>query len=290
MIRTLVFAAVTLSAPLLAWADGVPADWPTYNDESVKQIVANKVHATNDAKVSHAKHFETASDIFSAASVFVKPEQTTAVKVSNRDLNRIVCNSPPEEVFYSKEKPMTVSTSRNNIFIKFLVQRQGDRDTLSKLPADIHVVCEGEVYTLVLHPKDMDSVTVHLGASETNSIRENAKRWGALPFEERVKRVTESVYKNETPPGFNRRSFDKQVFVKNSGNKLIVQALHSFAGTGSGLVVKEYEVTALAPVTLDERAFLIPELGDILAVTVDPPVIEKTGGKARLIIVERAPK
>lgn len=57
---------------------------------------------------------------------------------------------------------------------------------------------------------------------------------------------------------------------------------------GAGLSASEYSVRALAPVSLDERAFLDTALGaDIFAVTLDRLALAKDE-YARLIVVRRS--
>jgi hypothetical protein len=59
---------------------------------------------------------------------------------------------------------------------------------------------------------------------------------------------------------------------------------------GSGLSASEYWVRASAPVTLEERAFIDPALGEhIFAVTFDRPRLS-AGESARLIVIRRKPR
>ena len=55
----------------------------------------------------------------------------------------------------------------------------------------------------------------------------------------------------------------------------------------TGLKAVEYVVLAKESMTLDERDFLDPQFGDIVAITVDPLTVPKDG-IARLIVVERS--
>ena len=219
----------------------------------------------------------------------VTPERATAVTVSNRDVNRINCPFGITEVYWSQEKPVTVSQQPENVFVKFLVRRAGTMETRATDPVDIHVVCGGDVYTMILHPRDMDSKTVRLGNTKRKQLQSAAKEWGAIPLEEQVKKLTLAVFRNELPntlerspiaPSDPRRNVDVFENAEIVGQSEVVV-------TGTGLRAVEYVVIAREAMTLQEKDFLVRELGNIVAVTLDPLVLPK-GGAARLIVVERS--
>jgi len=52
----------------------------------------------------------------------ILPEVTTKILLSNRDVNRIICqNGPIKDIVFSQEKGMTVKTHDNNAFVKFMM-------------------------------------------------------------------------------------------------------------------------------------------------------------------------
>lgn len=208
--------------------------------------------------------------------------------VSNRDVNRVNCAVPVDDVVWSAEKPVKVSHSGTNVFVKFLVQKQGEVERHVSAPLDVHVVCGGEVYTLILHPRDQDSVTVRLGSPERKALKAVAQEWGSLPTEERVKRLTLAVYRQQLPDAFARRRIEPTDPRRNVPLFENAQVVGQFevTATGTGLRAVEYVVYSKEGLRLEERDFLSPLLGDIVGVTVEPLNVEPDSF-ARLIVVER---
>lgn len=220
---------------------------------------------------------------------FVQPDTATPIKVSNRDVNRINCPGVIEDVIWSQEKPLNVTPAKNgNVFVKFLVQRQGTRETFASGPADVHVVCNGKVYTLILHPKPSDSVTIYLGSQKAERIQEVVEEWGALPLEEKVKRLTLAMYREETPDGFQRNPTRGSRRDIRFFEGVTIQGIYEIRAPGLGLNATEYRIVAHHPVTLNERDFLLPAFGHVVGVTIDPLVLTPNDRSARLIVVERA--
>ena len=224
-----------------------------------------------------------------AAEERVLPERSTAVLVSNRDVNRLNCPQGVEDVVWSAEKPVKVTRAGENVFVKFLVARQGERESYTTTPLDVHVICGGAVYTLILHPREMDSVTVRLGDPRRTSLQAITKEWGSLPLEDRVRRLTVAVYRNQIPETFTRRVIETGDPRRNLSiyrNAQVVGQSEVLA-PGLGLKAVEYVVIASEPMQLAERDFLVPELGEVVGITVEPLVLAQDG-VARLIVIERS--
>jgi len=217
------------------------------------------------------------------------PERTTAIVVSNRDVNRIYCPKDVEDVVWSKEKPVTVKVTGGNVFVKFMVARQGEAAKFAETPLDLHVVCAGEVYTLILHPRDLDSATVRLGNSTKQELAAVVKDWGSLALEDKVKRLTLVAYRHEAPSGFSRRMIettDPRFSIKAYKDMQILGQAETLA-PGTGLRATEYAVIAAKSMSLSERDFLLKDMGDIVAVTVDPLNVAAQGA-SRVIVITRS--
>ena len=224
-----------------------------------------------------------------ATELLVEPETSTPIKVSNRDVNRVHCEGAIEDVIWSNEKPLSVSPAKNgNVFVKFLVRRQGDREVASTMPADLHVVCNGQVYTMILYPKPSDSVTIHLGRGRAASLQSVTDEWGALALEERVKRITLAMFREQTPPGFSRVPTRGERRDVQFYQGISVQGVYELRAPGLGLSATEYRVVVSQATTLDERDFLLPQFGQVVGITLDPIVLTADARAARLIVVERA--
>jgi hypothetical protein len=220
----------------------------------------------------------------------VLPERPTVVLVSSRDVNRINCPQGVQDVVWSAEKPVKVSRAGDNVFVKFLVAKQGERESYATAPLDVHVICGGAVFTLILHPREMDSVTVRLGDTRRPQLQAVAKEWGTLALEEQVKRLTLAVYRNQVPDTFTRRT----ILTGDPRRNLVIYRNAQVVGQseviapGVGLRAVEYVVIAGDAMQLAERDFLVPQMGDVVGVTVEPLALGKDD-VARLIVIERVP-
>ena len=229
------------------------------------------------------------TSVLFAQETSVPAEQTTAVIVSNRDVNRLYCTNSVEDVVWSKEKPVTIKVDGANVFVKFMVAHEGQNESHITTPLDVHVVCGGEVFTLILHPQDVDSVTVHLADPVKRDLEVVAKDWGSLAWEDKVKKLTAVAYRREVPVGFTRvpiPSSDPRSNIK-AYQDLEVLGLADLVAPGTGLRATEYTVHAAKAMTLSERDFLLPAMGEIAAVTVDPLFVAAQGA-SRVIVITRS--
>lgn len=219
----------------------------------------------------------------------IQPEHTASLPVSNRDVNRIHCPQPVQDVFWSKEKPAEVTADGNNVFVKFMVRREGEKETAAKKPVDVHVVCMDQVYTLILYPSDIDSVTLQLGTGPQLQAAAVLKEWGGLPLEDRVKKLTLAVFRDELPTSFQKARLQDDRQHARRWHNIAVRAIQRVTAPGLGLAAVEFEVVALAPVTLNERDFLTTDYSrDIVAITIEPLVLERAHQRARVILIERS--
>ena len=229
-------------------------------------------------------------------SAFIAPEKKTDVTISRRDVNRIHCTTDVSDVFYSKEKPVSVTVAGADVWVKVLKKVVGGtEESYDKDPVDLHVVCGESVYTLIMLPTDIDSVTLRLGNPIKDKAAENAKEWGALPIEEKVQRLTLMVYRDEVPQSFNKTAMTADRRTPRMFRNMVVQGVNRVSAPGLGMAVLEYEIVANPvpvggqPLQLRERDFLNVGLSKtIVGVTVDPLVLDNQHRRARLIIVERS--
>jgi conjugal transfer pilus assembly protein TraK len=230
----------------------------------------------------------------------VKPEVTTAVLVSNRDVNRLVCDDDIQDVVWSEERPVKVQREGSSVLVKFLVQKQGESYTNVSDPVDLHIFCAGAVYTVVLHPQAMDSATVRLIPPVAKTAARLAREWSALPLEDKVQRLTLMAFHSDYPEGVQRKPiFDndarKHVTLYTRDNNgdavavagVTVTGVYELSAEGTGLKATEYEVRSSQARELRETDFLSPAFGDEVSVTLDPLKVV-AGQPARLIVVSRS--
>ncbi len=222
---------------------------------------------------------------------YVPPERTSEVTISRRDVNRIHCPVEVTDVFYSKEKPVNVTVAGSDVYVKVLKKVVGGtKEIFDSTPVDLHIVCAESVYTMILLPTDIDSVTLRLGDPLKSKAQSVAKEWGALPIEEKVQRLTRMVYRDELPVSFTKMSMSSDRRTPRMFRNIVIQGVQRVSAPGLGLAALEYEVVAQADqVQLDERDFLNIGLSKtIVGITVDPLVLDPLHRTARLIVIERS--
>ncbi len=239
------------------------------------------------------------SDAVLASDPVVRPEVTTTVTVSNHDVNRIACTGEVGDVFWSEERPVKISTADNNVFVKFQIQKLGDRYSFVSDPVDVHIVCDGQIYTIVLTPQATASVTVRLQPTVNGATKKLIHDWGALAVEDKVQRFTRDVYLGELPDGFIKRAVSesdprKHLSVVDRSQPaatpvpgIQVTAQLDVVADGTGLRGTEYEIRSDQARELRETDFLIPAMGTEVGITIDPLRIP-AGGTARLIVITRS--
>lgn len=233
-----------------------------------------------------------------AAEQTVTPEMTTPIKLSNTDINRVVCtNGEMADAIFSKEKGLKVSIQGKNAFVKYLIQVTAGAEQLVRKPTELFFVCDSQVYSLVASPEPGPSQTVYLSSGARNRAEKNMAMMGAMPTEEKALFLIQAAYKDELSDSLNVTR--KQERVKASPEKgspeeekqlweeVDITLSRTVRAEGVGLVLKEYVVTARKNVELREINFLRKEFGEEFAAVMVDPLKLKEKEKGRLFIVER---
>jgi conjugal transfer pilus assembly protein TraK len=227
-----------------------------------------------------------------AQTVSALPDQTSHIRLSNRDVNHIVCvGGEIEDVKFSAEKGLAVERAGNDAWIKFLVKEVDDAGVKTRThvtaPSEFFVTCNGAVYPLQAEPADMPAQTIALVPGATQRARSNAALLGPLVEEERAVSIALAVLQDRVPASFSEIAPSTLPLSLSASPGLGLRERRRLAIEGSGLEASEYLVTSSETTTLDERLFLASALGsDIFAVTLDRLALAP-GGSARLIVVRR---
>jgi conjugal transfer pilus assembly protein TraK len=227
-----------------------------------------------------------------AQTITALPDQTSRIRLSNRDVNHIVCQGGEiEDVKFSAEKGIAVERSGSDAWIKFLVKEIESEGvatrTYATSPSEFFVSCNGAVYPLYAEPSEIAAQTVILAPGAAQRAQANADLLGPLVEEERAVSISLSLLQDRVPASFSEVAPTARDFVLPSvpGTRLHERRRISIDGTG--LSASEYLVRVSAAQRLDERAFLVSSLGaNIFAVTLDRNDLG-AGDAARLIVVRR---
>jgi len=229
------------------------------------------------------------------AATVVKPELAQTVALSNTDINRVVCqNGEINDVFFSQEKGVTVVNKGSNAFVKYLVKQTSDGNEYVSTSTEIHIICNGETYTLIGQPSTRNAQTVYLSPGQSQSKTKNQARYGGLALEEKIVQLTRQVFRNEIDENFSIDHKDQAVKVYPADFKrapffegLAITHTKTVKAEGLGLTVKEYLLEPQRAMQVQETDFLEPDLGtQIISITLSDFELV-VGSVARLIIVTR---
>lgn len=223
-------------------------------------------------------------------AVSVNPETTTNVVMSNKDVNRLVCQSGSiNDVYFSQEKGINVTVNEQNAFVKFFIKNDGIDNSYIDIESEFHVVCNGEIYTLLAHPENIEAQTIYLGNPTKSKIQDNILLYAALPIEEQAIDLTKRTIKDELPDSFNVINIpaDQTALIIDAIKSLELIKTREVSIEGVGLKLSEYSGISKASRQLSETQFLNLRFGkNILAVTVDPLNV-KAGGGVHVYVVEK---
>ena len=227
-----------------------------------------------------------------AQAIMVLPGQTSTIRLSNRDINHVVCEgSEIEDVRFSAEKAIAVEKAGSDAWIKFLVKELDDTGALTRsyvtTPSEFFVSCNGAIYTLYSEPSDIPAQTVTLAPGRIQRAKVNADLLGPLVEEERAVSITLAMLQDRLPASFAEVAPASGTLTLTGLPGIALTERRHVAVEGAGLSASEYLVSPQANVTLDERSFLDRSLGtQIFAVTLDRLAL-KAGETARLIVIRR---
>jgi conjugal transfer pilus assembly protein TraK len=228
-----------------------------------------------------------------AQSIMAFPDQTSRIRLSNRDVNHILCvGGDIEDIKFSAEKGLAVERGGSDAWIKFLVQELDDAGAKTRsyvtTPSEFFVSCNGAIYPLYTEPADIPAQTVSLVAGAAQRARANDALLAPLVEEERAVSIALAILQDRVPASFSEIAPDRHDIAIKDLSSVSLTERRRLAIEGAGISVSEYLVRAVAPVTLDERAFLDGAFGsDIFSITLDRLVLAE-GDTARMIIVRRS--
>lgn len=228
-----------------------------------------------------------------AQTIAALPDQTSHIRLSNHDVNHVVCvGGDIEDVKFSAEKGLAVERGGPDAWIKFLVQETDDAGAKTRTyvttPSEFFVACNGAVYPLYAEPVDIPAQTVTLIPGAPQRAHSNDALLGPLVEEERAVSIALALLQDRVPASFSEVAPTTATLSVTDLPQVTVRERRRLAVEGAGLSASEYRVTATAPAALDERAFLDRALGaDIFAVTLDRLSLA-AGESARLIVIRRS--
>lgn len=227
-----------------------------------------------------------------AQSITALPDQTSSIRLSNHDINHVICQGGAiEDVRFSAEKAISVERAGADAWIKFLVKEVETEGvptrTYASAPSEFFVTCNGAIYPLYTEPSDIPAQTIILAPGATQRAQANADLLGPLVEEERAVSISLSMLQDRVPASFSELATGSPDLTLPALAGATLHERRRISIDGAGLSASEYLVRVSAAQHLDERVFLVSPLGaNIFAVTLDRTALS-AGDTARLIVVRR---
>jgi conjugal transfer pilus assembly protein TraK len=219
----------------------------------------------------------------------VSPEITTQVRLSNSDVNRVICPVDIKDVIYSEEKGLAVNLSGKNAYLKFLVVKKDGKEMYSMTPSELYFVCDGAVYTMIASPARIPAQTVQLVPGKAGTARKNIDLYGELPFEKKIITIVKRVYMNDAPDSFTKTAVNRKMDIFKD-LEVILRSIYAIEG--EGLRIKEFGVriapaSTLESISFKESDFLRTDVSlHPVAVSAESMTLKK-GETSRVFVVER---
>lgn len=227
-----------------------------------------------------------------AQAITALPDQTSTARLSNRDVNHIVCvGGEIEDVKFSAEKAIAVERAGSDAWIKFFVKEVDDMGAVTRTyvttPSEFFISCNGAIYPIYAEPSDIPAQTVTLVPGRPQRARANEDLLGPLVEEERAISISLAMLQDRVPASFTEVAPRAGIITVQAVPSATLVERRRLEVEGSGLSASEYRLTSDSDATLEERQFLDRGLGaDIFAVTLDRLSL-KAGESARLIVIRR---
>jgi hypothetical protein len=230
----------------------------------------------------------------------VLPEISTQVVLSNRDVNRLVCESgEASKPVYSKEKPVEVgvSSDRRSFWVKFKYLAEGGVNHYYSDPTELYLTCGASTFELIALPKYENPHKILLGSDTKDRIKDNQALFGSLALEEAAialttKMISDGAGGKGLPESFevvpDRGNWTRNIF-DSRGRQIPIEIRkeRDVLVDGTGLRGSQYTIRALNNVTLTETMFLNSKFGtNIFAITAETLALS-TGQLSSLVIVHR---
>jgi len=225
-----------------------------------------------------------------AADTGIPPEVPTMVDFSSKEINRIICSSPINDLILSKEKGLTGHFTGNSAYIKFTIEEVNGKRIYATEPSELYVVCDGSTYSIVANPSsNKPSATVRLAPAKSDGVNKNISLFKNMPIEKQALKLIKEGYSGTYPSSYKVTESSTSRIPLCPDLEVSQKELVDVDGVG--LRLRVFQVAALkADRDIDEKIFLSNQISDsILAVAVENHKV-KRGDKTRVFVVEKKEK
>lgn len=194
----------------------------------------------------------------------VKPGALQPVTISQSDVNLVQCQAGAiTDRTYSTEKPLIYEPGKGTdgkiSYIKLQQQEVDGEVRYYTKELELYVTCGGEVYSLMLVPKDVRTQHLILSPGRSEAMNRNLAMFGELDLEEAAVTLIDKVqFEADLPASFSvSDALPGETNWKTVSPYVRARLIRSVKPDGVGLVVHEYVMfTEASEATLSEFDFV----------------------------------
>ena len=238
------------------------------HENKTKKI--NKTRKKNIKRHKHKKYTNRrkkykANSVTNVVSIpaEIYPEKTVWLKLSNRDLNRIVCTRGPiTYLLTSSEKGVETTIKNDEAYIKFkaIITNNGKIKYMNK-PTEFFIRCGGDTYSFIAYPKKISAKTIYL-ASLTNKIKPDETLLKKNRVDEAITDIIKTVFLDRIPPSWEKpnkfRKFRIQKNINDTKIKILEQSRYRIPGIP--ILVRVFILNSNKRIQINEKFLLDPSI------------------------------
>lgn len=238
MIRKLAFAGAALLA-VSAHADT--------NDAPNAPISFNSVNPDTALAVPGSRTYPNSNQQQGVA--IVKPNKLAYLPISVKDVNYMVCkNGRITDRTFSEEKPLEFKrgSSGEDAYLKLRAKQEQATSELLYYTEniDLYVVCDGEVYSMMLTPTMNQPQKIILDGGQGKELKANIAAFGHMPREEMVVEMIDTIHneRGQLPGTFHVKKAGYSEKWRNITPNTQAKLLQTVKLEGSGMTVYAYQM------------------------------------------------
>ena len=148
------------------------------------------------------------------------------------------------------------------------------------------MICNNTIYTLIVTPTDIPSVTLRLASPKGDSFKKNIALYKNLPLEKQALQIVREAYNGTYPTSYRIAQSSRLITLSPDLETKLLQVVDV---DGVGLRLKKYQVKSLAQDRIDvnEKIFLTSTISQsILAISVEDHTLNP-GEITRAFVVDQ---
>lgn len=212
------------------------------------------------------------------------------IDISKTDANRVYCESGEiTEIVYSEEKELTIQKMGQNAIVKLtpINEMQGEEvksTTINDFTRETYITCNGNMYSLVLVPKDMQAQTIILRTPKGEDIAKKQNK-GVVIVNEYQSTLTDLIKRAYKESPMDEFTIEYPNKITQEFKELVMLEYKRYIGDVYN--IQEFIVKANnEDISIDEKLF-IPFLNNPIAVALESFKV-KAKTSTRLFVISNS--